>query len=181
MDGVSAVITAGGQSSRFGTDKALARLHGRTLLEHVAASLEECKNRLLIAPAGKYALSGWTVIPDLRPGQGPLAGLETALTHAPPGWVAFAGADMPFLTPEYWQTLAQARTPEALAVQAVNAGGRPQPLAALYHTDLLGRVTELLDGGERRLRVAALPERAIQVTGLDGWLRNVNTPADLPQ
>lgn len=179
MQEITAVITAGGQSRRFGSDKALALLNGRTLLEHVAASLEGCETRLLIAPIGKYALPGWQVIPDLRPGEGPLAGLEAALRRAPRGWVAFAGVDMPFLTPEYWKTLAEARRPEALAVQALDAGGRPQPLAALYHTALLPQVTALLDSGERRLRFAAPNENTIHVGGLEAWLSNVNTPDDL--
>lgn len=178
---MTAAITAGGQSSRYGSDKALAVWQGKTLLEHVAASLEDCPARLLIALPGKYALDGWTVIADTRPGQGPLAGLEAALMHAPTGWVAFAGVDTPHLTPAYWTALADARTPDALAVLAVDANNRPQPLAALYHTDLRPRVMALLDGGERRLRLAALNGSAVLVPGLDaGFFRNVNRPGDLP-
>ncbi|EYB67148.1 molybdopterin-guanine dinucleotide biosynthesis protein MobA [Deinococcus phoenicis] len=189
MRDVTAAVTAGGRSRRFGSDKALARLGGRTLLEHVAASLAACPLRLLVAPPGQYALPGWVSVPDTRPGEGPLAGLEAALGHARlqrgEGWVAFAGVDMPRLTPAYWAALAGARTPEARAVLALDAAGRPQPLAALYHTALLEQVTALLNGGERRLRAAALPActvsvpfRAIQAVSPDA-LRNVNTPADL--
>ncbi|WP_309571436.1 molybdenum cofactor guanylyltransferase [Deinococcus sp.] len=178
---ITAAITAGGQSSRYKSDKALAVWQGKTLLEHVAASLKDCPARLLIAPPGKYALDGWTVIPDTRPGQGPLAGLEAALMHAPTGWVAFAGVDTPQLTWAYWQALAGARTPDALAVLALDPDGRPQPLAALYHTDLRPHITALLDAGERRLRLAATEGRTLLVNGLEaGFFRNVNRPGDLP-
>nr|WP_245557880.1 molybdenum cofactor guanylyltransferase [Deinococcus apachensis] len=182
-------ITAGGRSSRFGTDKAAARLEGRTLLEHVAASLESCPLRLLVAPPGRYTLPGWVRVPDIRPGEGPLAALEAALNAAQigrgPGWVAFAGVDMPRLTPAYWEVLGQARTPGARAVLALDAEGRPQPLAALYHTDLLEQVARLLDGGERRMRAAAPPALTVTVPHSliravsPQALRNVNTPADL--
>lgn len=189
MREVVAAITAGGQSRRFGTDKARARLEGRSLLEHVAASLEGCAMRLMIAPPERSALPGWQPVPDTRPGEGPLAALEAALTAARAqvgeGWVAFAGVDMPRLTAPYWQLLAEARTPEARAVRALDASGPPQPLAALYHTALLPRLTALLDGGERRLRMAAPPEKTALVSFTEvervcpGALHNVNTPADL--
>lgn len=176
----TAAITAGGRSSRFGSDKALAVLRGQTLLEHVAASLEPCPQRLLVAPPGRYALNGWTPVADTRPGEGPLAGLEAALRAAPDGWVAFTGVDLPGLSRDYWTTLAQARIPGVLSVQALDATGRAQPLGALYHTALLPRLCALLDSGERRLRLAAPAESLVTVAGLDPEaLRNVNTPADL--
>ncbi|MFC4426273.1 molybdenum cofactor guanylyltransferase [Deinococcus navajonensis] len=176
----TAAITAGGQSRRFGSDKALALLAGRALLDHVAAALEQCPRRLLVAPPGRYTLPGWTSVADTRPGEGPLAGLEAALGAAPPGWVALSGVDLPGLTPAYWTTLAGARTLEALSVQVLDPSGRPQPLGALYHTSLLPRVSALLDAGERRLRLAAPPEWIVTLAPpASGDLRNINTPADL--
>jgi len=175
----TAAITAGGRSSRFGTDKALALLRGQPLLQHVAGSLQDCPTRLLIAPAGKYVLSGWEVVPDTHPGEGPLAGLEAALAHTTTGWLAFTGVDLPGLTPDFWDTLARARMPGALAVLPLDREGRPQPLAGLYRRELLARVTDLLEGGERRLKLAAPPESSVLVGGLSPALRNVNTPDDL--
>lgn len=181
---LTGAITGGGKSSRFGSDKALALLEGRPLLHHVAHSLDGCGLRLLVAPPGKYALEGWQPVPDTRPGEGPLAGLEAALGAAvglrEAGWVAFTGVDLPRLTSDFWRTLAAARTPHALSVQPLDAEGRPQPLAALYHTALLPHITALLDAGERRLRAAAPAEAVVTVAGIaPGVLRNVNTPADL--
>ncbi|WP_291430658.1 molybdenum cofactor guanylyltransferase [Deinococcus sp.] len=178
---LTGAVTAGGRSSRFGSDKALALLEGRTLLERACASLHDCPARLLIAPPGRYALpeylGRWDTHADLRPGEGPLAGLESALTYAPPGWVAFTGVDLPWLTPGYWRTLSAAITPGCLSVQATDAQGRPQPLAALYHTDLLPHVTALLDSGERRLRRAATPEQTGLVGGFPArTFLNINTP-----
>jgi len=158
-------------------------------MTHVAASLDACSLRLLIAPPGRSALPGWVPVPDTRPGEGPLAALEAALGAAlaqvGEAWVAFAGVDLPRLTPAYWQLLAAARTPEAQAVLTLDPAGRPQPLAALYHTCLLQHVTALLDSGERRLRRAALPDTTVMVPFMEveavcpGALHNVNTPADL--
>lgn len=186
---LTAAITAGGQSRRFGTDKAAALLHGRPLLAHVAAALAAFPERVLVAPPGRYALPGWRAVPDTRPGEGPLAGLEAALAAAPPGWVAFVGVDLPGLTPAYWAALVAASAdvpPGVLSVQALDDTGRAQPLGALYHTALRPRITALLDAGERRLRQAAPPEagRTVDLVPLGlspDLLRNVNTPADLEQ
>lgn len=179
---VAAAITAGGRSRRFGSDKALHAWRGRTLLEHVAASMSSFEPRILIAPASPYELPGWRAVPDTRPGEGPLAGLEAALRELD-GWVAFAGVDLPALTPEYWAFL-QSRASGDI-VSAVNADGRPEPLAALYHASLLPRVTALLEGGERRLRAVLesarttyVPWEDVRRTGRNVFL-NVNRPNDL--
>lgn len=184
LNDLTGALTAGGQSSRFGSDKARALLEGQPLLHHVARSLEGCGLRLLVAPPGKYSLLGWQTVADIRPGEGPLAGLEAAMTAALQlrggGWVAFTGVDLPRLTAAFWRTLAAARTPDALSVQPLDPAGRPQPLAALYHTDLLPRITSLLDAGERRLRAAAETEAVFTVAGIaPQTLQNVNTPVDL--
>lgn len=174
-----AVLTAGGQSSRFGTDKALAQWRGKPLIAHAAQSFPpEWTRCLLIALPSKYPLLGWETRPDLRPGLGPLAGLETALT-AGEGWVAFAGVDNPCLTPDYWHTLFAAISPGVLSVQALSPERGPQPLGALYHTALLPRVTALLDSGEGRLRLASPSEATVTVSVAASFFKNVNRVEDL--
>lgn len=182
------MILAGGQSRRFGSDKALAQLGGQTLLARVAASLEACPRRLLLAPAGRYRLSGWTVQPERRQGEGPLAALETALAwaaaQAGPGWVALSGVDYPLLTPAVWQALAAAAESGRLAAGFRGTDGGPEPLPALYHTALRPRITAALDTGERRLRQPWLEEVGIWLDPLaaglpPGLLADADTPAAL--
>ncbi|MBX9883718.1 MAG: molybdenum cofactor guanylyltransferase [Novosphingobium sp.] len=68
-------VLAGGQSSRFGSDKALAPLGGRTLLARAIAALEAQCDSVIVVGRG-----------DLddrpRPGMGPLGGINAALHHA---------------------------------------------------------------------------------------------------
>jgi len=45
-------VLAGGQSSRFGSDKALAALGGRTLLERAVASLETHCDGVIVVGRG---------------------------------------------------------------------------------------------------------------------------------
>ncbi|ADV66660.1 molybdenum cofactor guanylyltransferase [Deinococcus maricopensis] len=183
-EALSAAITAGGRSSRFGSDKALAVISGERLLDRVARRFPPADARVLVAPPGRYVLPGWTPLPDTRPGEGPLAGLEAALGACPDGWVMYAGVDLPGLTPAYWAALLNARTAGARSVAGLDASGHVQPLAALYHTSLRGAVSALLDAGERRLRAALLDVQQVPWASLEAQCpdayRNVNTPADLP-
>lgn len=69
-------VLAGGQSRRFGSDKALAMLDGRTLLDHAQAALRpHCDAMIVVGRAG--GLADWP-----RPGMGPLGGIAAALGHA---------------------------------------------------------------------------------------------------
>src|SRR3546814_13961187 len=70
-------VLAGGRSSRFGSDKALAMLDGRTLLDHAAAALGAHVETVVIC--GRH-VPGMTGLAD-RPAadMGPLGGLNAAL------------------------------------------------------------------------------------------------------
>ncbi len=77
---VLAAIIAGGQASRFGSDKAAAQLGGRALIDHVAAALNPQADALIIV--GRE-WPGHVCAPDVPlPGLGPLGGLAGAMTYA---------------------------------------------------------------------------------------------------
>ena len=77
---VLGVVLAGGRSSRFGSDKALAMFKGRTLIEHALAALRP--HVAALALAGKV-MPGVIAIQDLpEPGLGPMGGLAGALGYA---------------------------------------------------------------------------------------------------
>ena len=69
-------VLAGGRSSRFGSDKALAMLGGRTLLDHAHAALRPQCDALFVVGRG-VGLADWP-----QPDMGPLGGVAGALRHA---------------------------------------------------------------------------------------------------
>ena len=77
---VLGAVLAGGASRRFGSDKALATIDGRPLIDHAIAALRPVAHA--IAVCGRH----WPAIlslPDLRAERvGPLGGIEAALHHA---------------------------------------------------------------------------------------------------
>ena len=73
-------VLAGGLSSRFGSDKALAEFRGHTLLAHAVDTLSGWCEHVIVV--GRETAPAPTLPDWPRPGMGPLAGLAAALRHA---------------------------------------------------------------------------------------------------
>lgn len=68
-------VLAGGRSIRFGSDKALAMLKGRTLLDHALSALAPHCDAVIVV--GRDEIPDWP-----RADMGPLGGIAGALIHA---------------------------------------------------------------------------------------------------
>ncbi len=178
-------VLAGGRSRRFGSDKSAFHYRGRTLLEHALASLVEAEERYIVGgPERRIADARW--IPDETPGLGALAGVQAVLRQAAPDWVAVVGCDMPFLPPALWShLLAEAAGGARLVVPEGPSG--LEPLAAVYHRDLMPEVDALLERGGAPLRslLEAADGRVVPWSALREDLSpnaflNANRPEDLP-
>lgn len=161
-DRVPCFVLAGGQSSRFGSDKARALVKGRPLLVHVARALVAHASRITVvaARADAYHDLGLRTIADRIPGLGPLGGLHTALAdlgRAP--WLLLCSCDWLGITPAWIEELLRHRRPGTRAVAF--RGRRWEPLLALYHRELLAEAAGSLAAGERALW--RLIERAAHV------------------
>ena len=182
------VLLAGGGSRRFGSAKALARLHGTPLWSLGLAALEPCDCGV-VAVTNDPDVAAALPVPvrsDLRPGLGPLAGLETALAWAREEGAEGAvivGCDMPWLGPAPVAALV-ARWDGSAPV--VIRGGTPwgfEPLCAAVPVSDLAEVERRLAGGVLELGGALA---AMEPTLLDpepGWsrrFRSVDRRADLP-
>ncbi len=79
-DRLLGAIIAGGQSRRFGSDKAHALVEGRTLFDHVADGLAPLVAKIVVCGRDWPAFESLSDRPG--PGLGPLGGLCAALHHA---------------------------------------------------------------------------------------------------
>ena len=161
------VVLAGGASQRFGSDKALAKLDGRALIDHVCDRLApQCA---ALAVAGR-AHDGWHSLADLPPGgQGPLAAINAALDYAASNGfdaVLSAPCDAPDLPLDLVVRLAPG--PAVLA---------DQPVIGLWPVALAPAVAAWLASGQRAVRGFADHVGAGRVA--HPRLRNINFPADL--
>lgn len=180
-------VLAGGRSTRFGRDKALAAAGGVPLLARALETLRVLglPARVVAADPGPYAGLGVGVVGSERPGLGPAEGLRAALEACATPWALVLGTDMPGVDPPCLETLVAALPPgDPPAHRAVCFGeesGRRHPLPGLYHRSLAGDLARL--AGEIPLQRVLDEARArvlpVAPRDLARWLANVNTPADL--
>ncbi|HEV2145963.1 MAG TPA: molybdenum cofactor guanylyltransferase [Longimicrobiaceae bacterium] len=188
-----AAVLAGGESRRFGSPKALARVGGARVIDRVAAAARDALGEVVLIanqPEMFYLLD-LPVRPDAVPGAGALGGVHAALRWAADEGRAGAlciACDMPFLAPGLLRRLAdRAAEGSADAVVPESTGRRGiEPLCAFYSVTCLAEAERMLRDGERRLvdllervRTVRLPLQEVRLWGEPEVLfLNVNTPAD---
>ena len=136
---ISALVLAGGRSSRMGADKSLLPIGGRTLIEQVVEGLRPFVAEVIVSTneKEKYAfLKEVRFVEDFRKGEGPLIGLISGLELADTPWVFVVSCDAPFVTGGFMELLAGFREQGMLAV-APYGDGYFEPLLSLYKKEVL--------------------------------------------
>lgn len=180
------VVLAGGQSSRMGQDKALMEIEGTTMLDRAIERLRpHCREILVIGDPDKYSLEHATVVPDDRPGLGPLGGLVTALRHARYVRTLVIACDLPNINDRLLYLLKAELVGDRDAI-VPNHSGMLEPMAAAYHRHAIEAFTAQLDKGELKMSKALDTVRTAYTDvepGEQGWptdlFRNINAPGDL--
>jgi molybdenum cofactor guanylyltransferase len=163
----------------MGRDKALLSWNGHALVEDVAERVRKVAgNVALVGRPERYGNLGYECLPDLRPGSGPLAGIEAALASGRAEFNLILACDMPGIeTQRLKELLRGAIESDALCRVVRDAQGMVHPLCGVYRSGCLAAVKRALD--EKRLRARDLvSELRGELFELSGVLDNVNTPED---
>jgi len=184
---LSAVILAGGESSRMGQDKAWLKLSGLPLITRALFNVRESgiEEIFISGHAGTdYSSLRCPVLLDLEPGCGPLAGIERALEATNAALLLVLAVDLPRMTPAFLHKLADRCAPLTGALPKLR--GQLEPLAAIYPKRCRFIARDCLLKCRRAARdfaEACLRERAVRtfaVTRSDAaCFDNWNTPEDV--
>jgi len=206
---LTAVVLAGGQSRRMGTDKALLSLGGRTLIETVIATVSALSSEVIVVSNALESLRhlGVRLVSDVYPGKGSLGGIYTGLRQARTPYSLVVACDMPFLNLPLLRYMASLVSQADVIIPRASDPSRPQahrrdpittqditakelhlhPLHAIYAQTCQRPIERLLAAGELRI-IDFFPEvrvRYVEEAEVDRFdaahlsLFNVNTPADL--
>ncbi len=186
---VSAIVLAGGRSSRFKRDKALILWEGKPLIVRQVDMLKGLFDEIIVVTGDdrRYEdLLDVIVVDDLIKGKGPLGGIHAGLSSSSNDYNLILPCDMPLLNEKVISLLLDEIDGQARIILPV-VRGYVEPLVGIYHRDCIPFAEMLLRGG--KLKVLGLmdfvptkliPEsRVLEVDpDLTSFL-NLNRPEDL--
>jgi molybdopterin-guanine dinucleotide biosynthesis protein A len=147
----SAVVLAGGGSSRLGQDKAFLSIAGQFLIERIVERLSQLSDEVIIVAneIDRYEQFEAVVVSDVYPGKGALGGIYSGLKAATRSHSLVVACDMPFLNLSllrYMQGLAR-----GYDVVIPRTGKLTEALHAFYSHNCLPFIEEQLLAGDLRI------------------------------
>jgi len=151
INGITAVILAGGVSSRMGSNKALLTVEGAPLIEKIYHTMAQLFREVILVTntPEEYAFLPCAMVADRYHGVGPLAGLHAGMKAGTGNWIFMTACDTPFLNPDVIRMICTF-VGEYDAVVPLSPGGK-EPLQALYGRSCLAKVEQALEQGDWKL------------------------------
>jgi len=184
---LTAMLMAGGESRRMGTDKAALVFNGETLWERQLRLLKSLEPQTLCLSA--RARPAWCpdnveTILDASPSRGPLSGIAAGLSHIHTSHLLVLAVDMPRMSLEHLNKLTNLAQPGCGVVPVKN--DLFEPLCAIYPYEAVTTAMKVLARGDTALQSfiqalrAAEQVRTYPLSEFEFTLyQNLNTPGDL--
>lgn len=150
---ITAIILAGGKSSRFGADKTALHWGDRLIIHHLVDVCKQFADEVLIVSnqQNKFAIEGVPEISDVFKGKGPLGGFHAGMEAARYDKIFFTACDMPLFNLELAQKLLTQLDTGAEA-SIPRHGERTEPLfSAIFRPAAMSTATTMLQQDNRRL------------------------------
>ena len=192
----SAIVLAGGFSTRFGEDKGILKLANKPLIEHVTDSVQKIVDEIIVVTSSKQRVLDYAgfLTPstkfavDLYDSKSPLMGALTGFNAAEGEYSLLLPFDTPFISGEVISLLFNLCEKKAATIPRW-PNSQIEPLHAVYRTRLALRAAESAMA-EGRLDVRAMIEKlhgvryvsTLLIQQIDSKFDtffNINTPADL--
>lgn len=176
IESYSAILLAGGQSKRMGTNKAEIKINGKTFTE---IQYEKLKNLgiqdIIISGYGK------NMIPDVIQNCGPIGGLYTCLQLIKNDNCLVIPIDVPLVTENILQDLLYRHKQHSKPITIVEHQGKLEFLIGVYNKSVIPFMKEQIDH-ERYAIKKVLSKEGYEVLNYNGdekTLMNCNTQEEL--
>lgn len=181
----AAVILAGGMSRRMGRDKAALPFGEETMLSRLVRIYRPYFDLTAVSvnQAGRFDTAGAMEVVDRRPGDGPMAGLESAFLDTGADVIFLTGTDLPLGDPALANHLMKLRGNHDVCLIRSQKG--PEPLFAVYTSACLPAIQKALSEGRRSMfsmlqevRTLEIPSESLVDFNVQQILTNVNDPEE---
>lgn len=151
---ISAVVLAGGNSTRMGQNKALLKLGSKTIIERVVEILKTIFEEIIIVtntPQVYSMLKDVRFVPDCFESKQKksIIGLYTGIFEAKNDYAFVVACDMPFLNTDLINYMIDNIEDEDTLVPYINC--YYQPLHAIYNKNCLKYIRTLLDSNNYKI------------------------------
>jgi molybdopterin-guanine dinucleotide biosynthesis protein A len=152
---MTSIILAGGKSLRFGQNKALQVIEGKSLIQWVVDRLAILSTEIIIATAHGEAIPCSSAVriktvADIYPEKGPLGGIYSGLTASSSSRAIVVSCDTPFLSVSLLKYMTQVYPTFDVVIPRIK--NELEPLCAVYSKNCLAPIQELLERDERQVR-----------------------------
>ena len=178
----TAAVLAGGKSSRFGSNKALAQVGGIPVIQRIVDELKTLFDRIIIITnnPGDYRFLNLPCFPDVYRDRGPLGGIHAALKASFTARTLIVPCDMPFFSYRMAAAMCAGNNSAGLLYNAESR--RYEPLPAMVLKKNIDVITKQLRGKDLSLRNMVC-DKGTRCTGnlpdtvfFNDQLCNLNTP-----
>ena len=183
-------VLAGGKSQRFGEDKSQVKLGGKLLIDYILSEIIDEFNEVLVVSNNLIEFKQSekiSLIKDFKKDLGPLGGVLTAMKWVKDNnkdyqWISTFPVDTPFFKNEILKDFLKRINIEEGKLFFINSNDTRHNIFGLWSLDLMDKLREDLDKGERKVEVWA---NSIGVKNINMKFENkdpffnINTKEDL--
>jgi len=186
VSGVTAVILAGGNSTRMKSNKALLPYRGERFIERIYRQLADIFPEVILVTntPEMYRFLPCRKVSDHFPGMGSLAGIHAGLSQSTTPHIFVVACDMPDLNDALIRQLVVKADGNDVVIPESEGG--MEPLHAVYGKGCLPAMEKTLSSGKRRivecfdqLKVTVVSQEEIsRIDPAFLSFRNINTPEE---
>lgn len=185
----TAVILAGGKSTRMGFDKQFLKFEDKQLIDVMAEKLYTTFEEIIVISnkPDYYKDSSYKIISDEIEDIGPISGIYEGLKAAKGEYVYFIACDMPIINLEFIEFMKSRLIEDPKQCCLVKRESYLEPFNAFYSKALLEKVEQMIKGDKRALKKLIKTSDTLyieeeKVKSFDhnlGMFINLNTKEDL--
>jgi len=187
----TAILLAGGQSSRMGFDKQFLSVDNQQLIHGIIEQLNSIFSDLIIVTnrSDAYKKYPFRIVEDEIIGFGPLSGIHAGLKHSDSLYNYMIACDMPFINRDYVHHMINIieGTEEKIDAVITRYGQWIEPFNSFYCKDLVSTIEQHVKSGERKIHSLLIKSNVFYVAEEEArkfspdWnmFMNINTMEDI--
>lgn len=182
---ITAIILAGGKSSRMQQDKGLVILNGKMMIEYILEKAKMFTDKIIIITNNEtYHQFGLPCYTDVIKDSGPMAGIYTGLLNSTSQKNLVLSCDAPFVSEKVIEKLIAQFGDEDVLVATHDE--KIEPLCAIYDLNCAVYFKQWIANGELKMMKALQKLNTVSVNFTSAEMNgdcfiNINTPEDLEQ